>query len=109
MRRLIKAFVSIIVIIFAACNNSQQPATEHANTAPVSAGQQLYDSKCVTCHGSSGAAGISNAANLKTSQLDSAGIVQTLTNGRNGMPSFKNSCSEQEIQQIASYVLTLRK
>lgn len=100
----------LLLVTLSACTNSQQPTgNENTNAAPISMGQQLYESKCVTCHGPGGAAGISNAANLHTSTLDSNAIIQVVTNGRNGMPSFKNSCSEEEIHKIASYVYTLRK
>ena len=112
MRRIIKVFVSIIVLIFTACTNSQQPTnnvTTNNAATPVSMGQQLFETRCATCHGVSGTAGIGNAANLHTCSLDSNTIVQVVSNGRNGMPSFKNSCSEEEIHKIAAYVYTLRK
>lgn len=100
---------------FAAC--SGDPATQNkatvvtqTDTATVAdAGQTLFEAKCASCHGSDGTAGIGNAANLHLSKLDTVAIAQTVSDGRNAMPSFKSQLSKDELRQLAHYVYTLRQ
>ena len=105
----------IPVLLYASCGSSNNSASTPTNTPqnntvtiPDSA-QYLFEAKCASCHGADGTAGIANAANLKISSLDSVAIIQTITNGRGGMPSFKNAISEKDIHKLAGYVYTLRK
>ncbi|MBS1689678.1 MAG: cytochrome c [Bacteroidetes bacterium] len=84
-------------------------ATEKADNAKAMAGKRTFEEKCVACHGSDGTAGIANAANLQTSKLDISSMINTISNGRGGMPAFKSQLTEDEIENLASYAQTLRK
>jgi mono/diheme cytochrome c family protein len=70
------------------------------------AGKQVFASAgCGGCHtladaGSSGNVG----PNLDDSQPDRALVVDRVTNGQGGMPSFKDQLSEEQIQNVAAYV-----
>ena len=108
------AAIPILWIAILACSNNAEPSREEtspsqSNIAVKSNGEILFEAKCSSCHGTDGTAGIGNAANLQTSKIDSATITQTILNGKNGMPSFKNTLSDIEIKQLASYVQTLRR
>lgn len=72
-------------------------------------GKQLFEEKCMACHGADGTAGIANAANLLTSKLDTASVLQIITHGKNAMAAFKDQLGTGEIEQVANYVFTLRK
>lgn len=72
-------------------------------------GQLLFEQKCAACHGADGTAGISNAANLQTSRMDSAAIIKLINEGKNNMPSFASQLSAEQIKMLAGYILTLRK
>jgi len=85
--------------------NTQQ-GTATTTTLP---GKALFENNCVACHGSNGAAGIAGAANLQIIKADSTEIFKTISNGKNGMPPFKQSLSEKEIKQLAAYVSGLHK
>jgi len=71
-------------------------------------GKELYQQKCMACHGVSGSARNNNAVDLSLTHLDSLGIVTTIMNGRGTMPPFKDGIPDSEIAQIAIYVRTLR-
>lgn len=89
------------------------PAATTSETATTSlegdaaAGESVFASAgCGGCHtleaaGSSGTIG----PNLDDSKPDFALVVDRVTNGRGGMPSFEGQLSEQEIADVAQYVV----
>jgi len=96
---------------FCSCDNGN-PASNSGTQAITSSsvsGQELFEAKCSACHGTDGTAGIANAANLQLSKIDSNTLFKTISEGKNGMPSFKSALTEIEIHKIANYVYTLRK
>jgi cytochrome c6 len=73
------------------------------------AGREVFlgESGCGTCHtladaGTSGTIG----PNLDESQPPPELVVERVTNGQGAMPSFADSLSEQQIQDVAAYVST---
>jgi mono/diheme cytochrome c family protein len=54
--------------------------------------------------GSSGAVG----PNLDDSSVDFEGAVTQITNGGGGMPAFSGQLSDEEIANVAAYVVTAR-
>ena len=72
-------------------------------------GLEPFEAKCAACHGNDGAAGLMGAANLQTTALDSAGIIQAVTNGKRSMPAFGKVLSPDEIIKVTVYLKTLHK
>jgi mono/diheme cytochrome c family protein len=74
------------------------------------AGKAVFASAgCGSCHtlsdaGSSGTVG----PNLDDSSIDFAGAVEQITNGGGGMQAFSGTLSEEEIANVAAYVVTAR-
>jgi len=120
----------VLIAVLSSCSNNDAPVNNthtketESNAEPVDtsskasmkidnvnamAGKRIFEEKCVACHGNDGTAGIANAANLQTSKLDINSMANTISNGRGGMPSFKNQLTEDEIEKLASYAQTLRK
>jgi cytochrome c6 len=70
------------------------------------AGEQIFaEQGCGSCHvleaaGSSGTVG----PNLDESQPSHELIVERVTNGASPMPAFKDTLSEQQIQDVAAFV-----
>lgn len=107
-------FISLIILIAGCIDNTSTTTNEPAGqTQPDSiappAVNLVYEQKCAACHGSDGTAGIANATNLQTSKSDSLSVIQTISNGKNAMPSFKNQLAKEEIQKLVVYLYTLRK
>ena len=107
----------LIVMALYACNNepnkgqSAEPviAAPSANVNNLAAGRQIFEDKCIVCHGSDGTAGIAGAANLKILPGDSATITETVTSGRNAMPAFGSTLSANEINLVMRYVKSLHQ
>ena len=70
------------------------------------AGKQVFASAgCGGCHTLSDAGSSGNVGpNLDESQPDHALVVDRVTNGQGGMPSFKDQLSAEDIQNVAAYV-----
>lgn len=69
----------------------------------------LYQQNCVRCHGENGADMKFGALNLQTSTISKEEVALTIKNGRGAMPKLEGGYSDEEINQLADYVMTLRK
>jgi cytochrome c6 len=73
-------------------------------------GRSLFNSNCTACH-QNGANLIIPEKNLKKEILQDNGmysinaIKYQVLNGKNGMPAFGGRLKEQEIEEIANYVI----
>jgi mono/diheme cytochrome c family protein len=69
-------------------------------------GEQVFASAgCATCHTLSAAgASATVGPNLDETQLGEDEIIEVVTNGRGGMPSFEGQLSEDEIRAVAAFV-----
>lgn len=111
--------VFVLGISLSACNSNspssnnnaseETPAANAESSAVEIKGQAVYEQKCASCHGSNGTAGIGNAANLQRSKLDSVSILKVITEGKGGMPSFNGQLTKEELNDLSSYVIVLRK
>jgi cytochrome c6 len=72
-------------------------------------GKELFERKCITCHGKDGTKGFLGAKNLQRSILTDTEIVSMITKGKRIMPSWEKKLSPQQISDVASYIKTLRK
>ncbi|MGY2131169.1 c-type cytochrome [Hymenobacter sp. HD11105] len=76
-------------------------------TDALAAGEAIFVQRCVVCHGPDGKLGNNGAHDLTKSNLNTNGRVYIVTNGLGKMPAFKDQLTEQEIEQVAAYSLTL--
>jgi cytochrome c553 len=70
------------------------------------AGREIFVANCGSCHtledaGTSGTIG----PNLDEVTLDHDAVVSQVTNGGGGMPPFQGTLSEQQIQDVAAFVV----
>lgn len=79
----------------------------------LSAGEQIYNTNCVACHKADGGGGI--GPNLTDKHWILGGgiknVFKTISKGGRsgkGMVAWENQLSAEEMQQVASYVLTLQ-
>ena len=88
----------------------QTEAAAPAATPVLATGQALYTQNCAVCHGPDGKLGLNGAYDLTKSNLTPAGRIYQVTNGSlsKKMPAFKDKLSEEQIQQVVEYSLTLR-
>ena len=75
-------------------------------------GKLIYDAagSCNTCHGPNGE-NMLGEYSLQTSKLEKAEAISVITNGRpeKGMLPYKDKLSTEEIDQVATYIISLRK
>ena len=89
--------------------DTQQDIVASLNETALANAQTIFVQQCATCHGEDGAKGTSGAANLTESQLNLNDRKGVIAKGRGLMPGFEEQLSEQEIDELAAYTLTLKK
>ena len=75
-------------------------------TADAAAGKEVFAEECSVCHGATGHGG-NGGPDLRTMPLAKTqeGAEGQVTNGGGGMPAFKGTLSEEEISNVAAYVV----
>jgi mono/diheme cytochrome c family protein len=81
-------------------------AGETAAGGSAEAGAVVFSENCSTCHGATGNGG-NGGPDLTTMPLAKTeeGTIQQVTNGGGGMPPFGGTLSEEEIENVAAYVV----
>lgn len=69
-------------------------------------GKQIFEEKCMLCHGDNGKLGINGAKDLSVTQLSHEGILEIINNGKNGMAPYKDALSKEQIEAVAVYIET---
>jgi mono/diheme cytochrome c family protein len=69
-------------------------------------GKQIFEEKCTLCHGSDGKLGLNGAKDLTVSQMGHNDIISLIANGKNSMPAFNSTLSQEQIEAVAAYVET---
>ena len=105
--------VSVALVVIASCGGAKtrdQYPVRATEGGPVDFAlvKKLYDVKCALCHGSDGAQQFAGAKNLSESTLPKADVVLRITEGKGSMPPHKDVLSEEQIDAIADFVMTLR-
>jgi heme/copper-type cytochrome/quinol oxidase subunit 2/cytochrome c5 len=79
---------------------------EGATTADAAAGKEVFAEQCSVCHGADGLGG-NGGPDLTTmpKAQEQAGAEEQVTNGGGGMPPFGGVLSEEEIANVAAYVV----
>jgi mono/diheme cytochrome c family protein len=80
--------------------------SETAAGGNAEAGAVVFSENCSTCHGATGHGG-NGGPDLTTMPLAQTeeGAIQQVTNGGGGMPPFGGVLSEEEIENVAAYVV----
>jgi len=126
MNRCIYALLPVLLAL-TACNGGKQgePAVQagtnrQAAEAPsvgqsrIAAGFELYNRSCRVCHGNNGNGnGSRPGPSLQRSEYSYGrtreAIMESIRNGRpGGMPAYGNVFSQEQIEALAGYVLTLK-
>ncbi len=88
-----------------------------ANPGPDSAASSAtFRTKCAMCHGPDGSGSevgkSMNVPDLRSpvvQKLPDAQLAQIISDGKGGMPSFKNSLSEEQIHALVAHIRALRQ
>jgi cytochrome c6 len=85
--------------------------------AQTNAGETIFKSKCVLCHGADGTGNTPlgkqlQAANLRSKDVQSknnAELHKLIHDGQTNMPAFAEQLTDTQIDQVIKYVRTLGK
>jgi len=107
---------AILLLLFAGLTLFVVSIVE-ANPGPDSAASSAtFRTKCAMCHGQDGGGSevgkSMNVPDLRSQavqKLPGAELAQVIANGKGGMPSFKNSLSEQQIHALLAHIRSLRQ
>jgi cytochrome c551 len=86
---------------------AEEGGEEAAAGAPnAEAGEEVFAENCSVCHGATGHGG-NGGPDLTTmpKAKEQAGAEEQVTNGGGGMPAFAGTLSEEEISNVAAYVV----
>ncbi len=91
--------------------------TAPRSVAQASPGEDVFKSKCASCHGPDGAGKTVMGTALKIRDLRSedvqkqtdADLNRIITKGKNKMPAFDGKLKKEQIEQLVSYVRELGK
>jgi cytochrome c6 len=103
-----KYFSAVGIITIASIINFANNA--YAETS-IEAGEQIFNANCAACH-SGGNNVLAPEKNLKKETLKEnsmnslSAITNQVTNGKNAMPAFGARLSDDDINNVASYVLS---
>jgi cytochrome c6 len=103
----VKRLLGLILLIFCLLTISITPP---ANAADTLNGGNIFEANCAGCHINGGNI-IRRGKNLKVKALKKYGmdsveaIALIVANGKNNMSAYKDRLTEQQIQDVAAYVL----
>jgi len=66
-------------------------------------GKRIFTQSCVACHGTDGKGDHGGAPLDRVADLNAA--IQTVTAGRNNMPSFRSAFTPEQIRDVSAYVV----
>lgn len=72
-------------------------------------GQKIYRTYCITCHGMDGKLELNGAKDLSISELPLEERITQVTEGKNLMTPFKGILTEEQIQAVSEYTMTLKQ
>ncbi len=117
MNSAVRAAIACLVISFAFHSTwavhparAQNTATTAGAEKKIQAGEKLYASSCVFCHGVDGNGSVA-APSLRNLDLSAGQIAGVISDGKAGtaMPAFKDTYSPAQIGDLAEYLLSLAK
>jgi mono/diheme cytochrome c family protein len=110
-------FASIFLLMLFVVLTLSITSIVRANPSPDSAaGNATFRTKCAMCHGQDGRGSevgkSMNVPDLRSpavQKLPDAQLAQIISDGKGGMPSFKNSLSEDEIHSLVVHIRSLHQ
>jgi cytochrome c6 len=109
--------LALVLAGLAACRRTPLPEVERSDR-DAAAGRRIFERKCASCHNTNGdgktvVAGHFPYANLLDGVWRSDGSLAAIERqvrfGHDPMPPFQGKLTEEEIRQVAAYVLTLSR
>lgn len=87
-------------------------SSKEVASAPVdnkAAGEKVFRTYCITCHGIDGKLELNGAKDLSISEISMEERINQVTNGKGLMTPFKGILTDEQISQVAEYTLGLKE
>jgi len=104
----------ILLVLFVVLSLYVVSIVEASPAPDNAASRATFRTKCAMCHGQDGGGSevgkSMNVPDLRSpavQELPGAQLAQVISNGKGGMPSFKNSLSETQIHGLVTYIRSL--
>ena len=113
---LILATISFSFLISCGSDGSKDKTAEapkkEVAAAPVvdniAAGEKVYRTYCIVCHGIDGKLELNGAKDLSKSVIPIEERITQVTEGKGLMTPFKGIISDEQIKQVSEYTFTLK-
>lgn len=100
-----------VTMVLASCSLSQRAF------AAESTGQEIFKSKCASCHGPDGAGNTTMGKALKIRDLGSADVQEQsddelsriIAKGKGKMPAYDGKLKKEQIKEVVGYIRAFRK
>lgn len=111
MRTLLVALALLLALGLSACGNSPAPGTNAGGGTPgdgknaaTADAATIYKQNCASCHGGNLEGGGGPKLQTVGAKLSKDQIAGLISNGRGGMPAFKNRLSETDIGSLSDWL-----
>jgi len=101
--KVLATFSFFLIIVAFGMGEKTKSAKAGAKIAAVN-GKEIFNDKCILCHGDNGKLGLNGAKDLSVTPLNHAGIIETISNGKNAMAAYKGVLTPEQIDAVASYI-----
>ncbi len=92
----------LIIVSFGLAQKAKQ--AKAGGAIAVVSGKEIFEDKCTLCHGDNGKLGLNGAKDLSLTTLDHKGITDIITKGKNGMASYKDVLTTEQIEAVTAYI-----
>lgn len=111
MRKTIVNIFCLIVVF--SCSNPKHDQVAASQSSGVNnsavSGEEIFNKRCVSCHGHDGKMGFSGAKDLTKSSLPLTMIEMQVTHGKGAMNGFEKILSAEEIKEVSAYAFKFRE
>jgi cytochrome c6 len=105
---------TILLALFAGLTFSVVSIVQASPAPDSAASSATFRTKCAMCHGQDGSGSevgkSMNVPDLRSpvvQKLPDAQLAQIISDGKGGMPSFKNSLSEDQVHSLVAHIRSL--
>lgn len=109
----------LVVLLLASCGGSESgEKTDTSTSKPeaaspavdkIAAGEKIFRTYCITCHGIDGKLELNGAKDLSISEVPLEERINQVTNGKGLMTPFKGILSDEQIQHVSEYTMSLKE
>ena len=89
--------------------STSKPETASPVVDNIAAGEKIFRTYCITCHGIDGRLELNGAKDLAISEVPLEERINQVTNGKGLMTPFKGILSDVQIQQVSEYTMSLKE